>query len=471
MLSHMATHTPSAAARPLVRPAAARYDNQGLPASPGRGGTVVTGFRDIEHSCLTDVGIRRSHNQDALAVLLAGDPQRFQEQGHIFLVADGMGGHAVGEKASAKAVRDIPHLYQKHASEGPAAGLRKAFAEANAGIHAVGQENPEFKGMGTTATALLLRPEGVWVGHVGDSRAYRVRGGQIQQLSFDHSYAWEMARRQGIKPEALEGIKTNVIVRSLGPDALVQVDIEGPHPVQPGDVFLLCSDGLSGPVADTEIGAVAAALPPAEACRFLVDVANLRGGPDNISVLIVRVPPAAPAKSPSGPKYAGMFPVLSHVPWPIYVLTLGLLLTAGAICQTVLHEPGGTLLFALAVLAIGGGLIGLALLSRKVKAEKAKAEANEPAINVYRQLPCKVERALLERWTQAEGILRQRLKEQQVSIDWAAYQAHHDKAEKLRHSGDLLAAFGETCRAMQRLIRGLNENRNKSEVFQPVWDK
>src|SRR5436305_8420167 len=159
-----------------------------------------------------------------------------------------MGGHAVGEKASAKAVRYIPHTYHKHAQEGAANALRKACVGANAGIHAIGQGNPEFRGMGTTASALLLRQEGAWVGHVGDSRVYRSRDGRIEQITFDHSAVWEIARRQKVKPEELHGIRSNVILRSLGPDAFVEVDVEGPHPVRPGDVFLLCSDGLSGPL-------------------------------------------------------------------------------------------------------------------------------------------------------------------------------------------------------------------------------
>src|SRR6478736_6595174 len=135
-----------------------------------------------------------------------------------------MGGHAVGEKASAKAVQDIPHLYQKHAREGIIPALRRAFTETNAGIHAIGQENPEFRGSGTTSTALVLRPEGAWVGHVGDSRCYRG------------------------------------------------------------------SDGLTGVVTPQEVGAVVTALPPDDAARLLVHMANLRGGPDNITVLIVQVP-------------------------------------------------------------------------------------------------------------------------------------------------------------------------------------
>src|SRR5258708_664803 len=107
---------------------------------------------------------------------------------------------------------------RRRALEGAAAALRKAFVEANAGIHAIGQGSPEFRGMGTTATALLLRPEGAWLGHVGDSRVYRIRDGRIEQLTFDHSAIWEIARRQKVKPEELHGIPSDRIVRALGPD-------------------------------------------------------------------------------------------------------------------------------------------------------------------------------------------------------------------------------------------------------------
>ncbi|MFL6110940.1 MAG: PP2C family protein-serine/threonine phosphatase, partial [Catenulispora sp.] len=391
---------------------------------------------NIEYASLTDVGVRRSHNQDALAVAPAADAQLFREQGHIFLVADGMGGHAVGEKASAKAVRDIPHTYRKHAHEGPAQALRKAFVEANAGINAVGMSNPEFKGMGTTATALLLRPEGAWLGHVGDSRLYRVRNGRIDQLSFDHSYVWELARRQGVRPEDLEGIRTNVIVRSLGPDALVQVDVEGPHPTRPGDIFVLCSDGLSGPVGDGEIGAVATALPPEEACRFLVDLANLRGGPDNISVMVVRVtgdPSGEPERRPA------LADRLRQVPWPVHLLGSGTLLVLAAIGLNAAELPGGVAVFVLAAAAIGVGLVGLGMHTRRERARAA--EAGEPErINIYRQTECRIERGLLERWAKAEFILRQRVRDQGWEADWPAYQAHREEADRRLRDGDLSGA-------------------------------
>ena len=143
--------------------------------------------------------------------------------------------------------------------------------------------------MGTTTTALLLRPEGAWVSHVGDSRVYRVRDGWIEQLSYDHSLLWEYARIKHMDPEDVLDIPSNVIHRCLGPEPMVQIDVEGPYSVRPGDVFLLCSDGLSGQVTDPEMGAVVTVLPPAEACQFLIDLANLRGGPDNITALVVHV--------------------------------------------------------------------------------------------------------------------------------------------------------------------------------------
>src|SRR4051794_32129127 len=164
-----------------------------------------------------------------------------------------MGAHAVGEKASEKAVQVVPHVYLKLAQQGPALALRKAFVEANASIHAFGQANREFKGTGTTGSALLLRPEGAWVGHVGDSRVYRIRAGHIEQLTYDHSLVWEYARIKRMDPDDVDGIPSNVIHRCLGPEPLVKVDVDGPHPLCDGDVFLVCSDGLSGQVSDLEM--------------------------------------------------------------------------------------------------------------------------------------------------------------------------------------------------------------------------
>ncbi len=206
------------------------------------------------------------------------------------MVADGMGAHAVGELASKMACDLIPHTYLKVKGGTPSEAIVKAFREVSALIFSRASANRDFQGMGTTSSALLLIPEGALVAHVGDSRVYRVRQGRIDQLSFDHSLVWELVRRNHLTSEQAHlSVPKNVITRSLGPEADIEVDIEGPLAVELGDVFLLCSDGLSGPVDDQEIGAFAANFHPRDACRYLVHLANLRGGLDNITVLIVRI--------------------------------------------------------------------------------------------------------------------------------------------------------------------------------------
>src|SRR5262249_2144765 len=150
--------------------------------------------------------------------------------------------------------------------------------------------NGDFQGMGTTSSALLLLPDGALIAHVGDSRVYRIRNQRIEQFSFDHSLVWELVRRNHLTSEQANiSVPKNVITRSLGPEAEIEVDVEGPLAVAVGDVYLLCTDGLSGPVDDQEIGAFAANFHPRDACRYLVPLANLRGGLDNITVLIVRI--------------------------------------------------------------------------------------------------------------------------------------------------------------------------------------
>jgi protein phosphatase len=424
----------------------------------------VTGFDNIEHASLSDVGVRRSHNQDHHGVVLARDENQWRGKGHFFLVADGMGAHAVGELASELAVGIIPHTFDKHIQQGPASALRKAFSEANASIHARGQQNREFEGMGTTTTALLLRPEGAWIGHVGDSRAYRIRDGQIEQLSFDHSLVWEYARRHDLNPEAVEGIPANVIVRSLGPEPLVQVDVEGPHPLKEGDVFVLCSDGLSGQVTDHELGAIASMLPPAEACRLLIDLANLRGGPDNITVQVIRIGSSSKGTAETRPAWS------KRLPWPLGALFLGAVLAGGAATLTYSQHAGGVLLFLLAALVIGAGLVGLILEYVKEKQNGTRDE-DRPPPKVYRQAPCGVEKPLLDRLIKAAQNLKARAQDKQWDTDWGAYEYHQQLADRHLDQEDLSGAFAEYCRATHVLLEALHRQRNKEEVFQPVWDK
>jgi protein phosphatase len=432
--------------------------------------TLVNRFDQIEYYRLSDVGVRRSHNQDNSAVLPAKDEEEWRQRGHLFLVADGMGAHAVGEKASEQAAGVIPHLYNKHAQQGPASALRKAFVEANASIHACGQQNREFEGMGTTTTALLLRPDGAWIGHVGDSRAYRIRDGWIEQLSYDHSLVWEYARLKHVDPAEVQDIPSNVIHRCLGPEPFVQVDVEGPHPVRAGDIFLLCSDGLSGPVSDREMGAVASVLPPKEACQLLVDLANLRGGPDNITVLIVKVANGPSSNGQGEISAKGKETHWPRPPWWLTSLLSGTLCAAGAAGLQYYDLPGGLLVFLLAVGAILAGLVGLVLYYQREKELRA-VEEDLPQPRIHRKLQCLIERPMVDRLEKALEALRQRVNERHWETDWNAYQDHRARGDEALVRGDLPTAFREFCRAMLPLTESLSRQRNKEEVFQPLWDK
>ena len=217
----------------------------------------------LRYVAVSDIGMRRDSNQDS----------------HSVLVADGMGAHAAGELASQLAADSIPHLYFKQLELSAPDSLKQAVEDSNSEINRKGQANQDFHNMGTTCSVLTLLPQGAVIAHVGDSRVYRLRGGVLEQLTFDHSLVWEMrASGQSGGDSDLESmIPRNVITRSLGPYADVNVDLEGPFPVEAGDIYLLCSDGLVGEVSDAEIATVLASIPVEESVQALVDLANLRG--------------------------------------------------------------------------------------------------------------------------------------------------------------------------------------------------
>lgn len=253
---------------------------------------------------LTDIGRRRASNQDSKVVLAPWSVEQYRRRGWLFVVADGMGAHAAGEMASALAVEHVPLVYEKLAARSPPRALDAAIRQAHAVIHERGENAADLKGMGTTCTALALVPRGALVGHVGDSRAYRVRGGRIDQLSRDHSLSWELAgqRTAGVD----EPVPKNIITRSVGPQPKVDVDVEGPFPVEARDVFVLCTDGLSGQVADEEIGLLAGGLAPDAAAAALVGLTLVRGAPDNVTVIVAR----------AGEKEASQI-APGDLPWPL----------------------------------------------------------------------------------------------------------------------------------------------------------
>ncbi|MEN1681598.1 MAG: protein phosphatase 2C domain-containing protein [Planctomycetota bacterium] len=253
----------------------------------------------IEVAKLTDPGMLRANNQDAITVVSGPSGG---SRGDVLLVADGMGGHAAGELASQMATQSIPHAYHKQADLPPPAALRKAIRKANAAIYAKGQSSPDLEGMGTTCSCLVMLREAALIAHVGDSRVYRLRAGKLEQLTFDHSLVWEIAAASHTTLDKVPaGIPRNYITRSLGPQEQVNIDVEGPYPLAAGDVFLICSDGLGAVVPDNVAGAIIGAMPPQQAAQTLIDLANLRGGPDNISVIVARVDDRDPADESAKP--------------------------------------------------------------------------------------------------------------------------------------------------------------------------
>ncbi|GIW88426.1 MAG: hypothetical protein KatS3mg108_2750 [Isosphaeraceae bacterium] len=298
----------------LGRPGRLAVAPPSIRVEPGVRRAVIVNWDDpIVAASATDTGMRRTNNQDSVAVVRAPNAESFKARGHLFMVADGMGAHAVGELASKLACDYIPHNYNKMRNTPPAEALTRAYQDVGAQIYNKAAANPDFHRMGTTCSTLVLLPAGALIAHVGDSRVYRVRGGRIDQLSFDHSLVWELVRKGHMAPEqAQRAYPRNVITRSLGPEPTVEVDIEGPLAIERGDVFVICSDGLSGMVTDREIGAIVGNFHPEKAVKYLIPLANLRGGTDNISVVVVRIGPwvepgQEQAQEPVGRKGRGSF--------------------------------------------------------------------------------------------------------------------------------------------------------------------
>ena len=243
---------------------------------------------------VTDVGRVRTNNEDCYKIV---------EPLNLFVLSDGMGGEAHGEIASAMAVETVvKHCLDIEAN--PAAKvigpvqpnwnartkrLSTAIHLANKNIFKSAEENPDQHGMGATLTAVWIDGAKLSIAHVGDSRAYLLRGGSLLQLTRDHSLVAEQVRR-GIltSAEAEESDMQSVLLRALGAQAEIEVDVEE-HTLFPRDMLLLCSDGLTRMVTEPEIaGTLQAETDPERAAEKLVALANERGGPDNITVVIVR---------------------------------------------------------------------------------------------------------------------------------------------------------------------------------------
>jgi PPM family protein phosphatase len=245
----------------------------------------------LEVEAATDVGLRRPQNEDSHGQWIPAAAEERNRRGALLVVADGMGGSRAGEVASRLAVDTVLRCYREAPGLDPLEDLHQAVEAANRVVHDESAAHPEMSGMGTTCTAVVLRGADAYIAHVGDSRAYLVRDGAIRQLTRDHSLVAQLVRDGQLTPEqARVDPRRNVVTRSVGVGPHVEIDAD-PEPglLRPGDTLLICSDGLHGVVADDELKAAASKPNLAQGCRDAIALANSRGGPDNITVVMARI--------------------------------------------------------------------------------------------------------------------------------------------------------------------------------------
>jgi PPM family protein phosphatase len=256
--------------------------------------TVLRAANDTFHK--SDTGRQRRSNED-----------REFARAPLFAVADGMGGARAGEVASKIVVETLEEGLPDGGSNEER--LAAVVREANARIHQLAQSDADRAGMGTTVTAAVVGDDAVSVAHVGDSRAYRIRDGELERLTTDHSLVGELVRRGRLtEEEAEEHPQKSVITRALGPEAAVEVDTRS-YPARPGDIFLLCSDGLTGMVPEERIREIVTEADSLrEAGQQLIREANENGGRDNITVVLFRLEEVAgaPADGDDRPTQVGV---------------------------------------------------------------------------------------------------------------------------------------------------------------------
>ena len=321
--------------------------------------------------------------------------------------------------------------------------------------------------MGTTCSLLCMLPEGAVVAHVGDSRVYQLHGDKLFQLTFDHSLVWEMLSAGEVTDETARSgvIPKNVITRSLGPNVPVQIDLEGPFPIQKGDRFLLCSDGLSGQITDEEIGAIMRTLEPKYAAQLFVDLSNLRGGPDNITAVVAEAVDARIMTSGQGNLSVNRRGAKKPFSTALGVVTAVCLLAALILAMI----PD---LWALAVVTCVLGLIALATGFAQVfwsSDEPASTEVrygNGP----YRSYPAVPGLALFEHLAGTMKALREAALERQWKIHWEPIDELFRTAQAAAATGNFSVAVQNQSMVIIRLMEQIRRQRRGGDPSDSAID-
>jgi PPM family protein phosphatase len=245
----------------------------------------------VEVASLTDIGCQRENNEDSCLYWEPADDGEFKRKGRLAVIADGMGGHDGGQEASRLAVETVREVYEQSFREDPQGALLEAFRTAHERILEYAERHPALHGMGTTCTAVVLCGRQLYSAHVGDSRLYLTREGEILRLTRDHSYVGRLVESGLVRAEDAERHpQRHILTAALG--AGLEIVADGGEPglaVEAGDNLLLCTDGLWGVTTDAELLAALNGRAPAECCAALVQLARQRGGPDNITVQMLRI--------------------------------------------------------------------------------------------------------------------------------------------------------------------------------------
>ncbi len=251
---------------------------------------AVLKFRPfITVAAKTDLGRVRENNEDKFEYYLSEDVARIASRGHLFVVCDGMGGHAAGQIASELAAKTFIDVYLNHPATEVQVALRSAVTAANRYVYDISQAVPSRKGMGTTLSSVALVQDRAFVTQVGDSRVYRWRAGDFQCLTTDHTFKIEMVAKGVLSREEAETHpRRNMLMRGIGVESVTEPDILE-FDLAEGDRFLICSDGLLNHVPDSEIGRVLGEMSPSDAVWRLVNQALVEGGSDNCTVMVVRI--------------------------------------------------------------------------------------------------------------------------------------------------------------------------------------